>query len=138
MKGLETDRFTNPYTLRDTGQGLQRVQAAPRVHFALRSIVPRTQQSLGAWVGSSVIHLGDTNVPNALMFIDKYTQVGYILRPIVKTIDSLEQLVAAHPETQQYVTRAFGGVAAAHGRNLRPAEFLRREEVNPPHEPYPD
>ena len=42
-------------------------------HMLMRAPVVRAQQ-LGQWVGSAVIHLGDHNVPNALLFIDKYTQ----------------------------------------------------------------
>ena len=56
-------------------QGLNRVQQAPSVSRAMHSVLHRCQQRLGSWVGSSVVHLGDHNVPNALMFIDKYTQV---------------------------------------------------------------
>ena len=41
----------------------------------MHALLWRCQQRIGAWVGSSVVHLGDHNVPNALMFIDKYTQV---------------------------------------------------------------
>lgn len=58
-----------PYRLRDTGQGLNRVQAAPKTSRMMHVILNRAQKSIGSWVGSSVIHMGDHNVPNALMFI---------------------------------------------------------------------
>ena len=57
------------YRLRDTGQGLNRVQAAPKTSRMMHVILNRAQKSIGSWVGSSVIHMGDHNVPNALMFI---------------------------------------------------------------------
>jgi hypothetical protein len=59
------------YRLRDTGQGLNRVQAAPKTSRLMHVILNRAQKSIGSWVGSSVIHMGDHNVPNALMFIGK-------------------------------------------------------------------
>jgi len=48
-----------PYRLRDTGQGLNRVQAAPKTSRMMHAILHRAQQSVGMWVGSSVIHMGD-------------------------------------------------------------------------------
>ena len=61
----------NWYRLRDTGQGLNRVQgiylstlifphilAAPKVSRMMHTILNRAQQKVGCWVGSSVIHLG--------------------------------------------------------------------------------
>ena len=83
--------FLFRYKLEDTGQGMQRVQSSPRVakvgkkkdrdeplfvcsfffSKAMRDLLFRTQTKLGSWVGSSVVHLGDKNVPNALMFLDK-------------------------------------------------------------------
>ena len=59
----------NYYRLRDTGQGLNRVQNAPKTSRMMHSILGRAQKTLGGWVGSSVIHMGDHNVPNAFMFI---------------------------------------------------------------------
>lgn len=47
-----------PYDLRHTGQGLQRVQPSPRVYRAMHEILSTTKHKLGSWVGSSVIHLG--------------------------------------------------------------------------------
>lgn len=60
------------YRLRDTGQGLNRVQAAPKTNWMMHAILHRAQTDIGSWVGSSAIHMGDHNVPNALMFIGKY------------------------------------------------------------------
>lgn len=62
------------YALQDTGQGHQRVQQSPQTYKSMQMILCRVQRKVNQWVGSNVIHLGDHNVPNALMFIDKYTQ----------------------------------------------------------------
>lgn len=48
-----------PYRLRDTGQGLNRVQPAPKTSRMMHSILHRAQKNLGMWIGSSVIHMGD-------------------------------------------------------------------------------
>jgi hypothetical protein len=58
-------REGNWYRLADTGQGLNRVQQAPAVLRAIHALLRRCQERLGSWVGSSVVHLGDHNVPNA-------------------------------------------------------------------------
>jgi len=82
---------TNPYSLQDTGQGLNRVQNASQTLRAIQELLVTAQKRSGKWVGSSVIHLGDKNVPNALVFIDKYTQVHRILNPIVCTLNQIDK-----------------------------------------------
>lgn len=83
------------YRLRDTGQGLNRIKDGPRVSQAMRKVLQKVQASVGGgWVGSTVVHMGDQDVPNPLVFIDKYTQVPRILRPIVETVDAIDSLCA--------------------------------------------
>lgn len=112
----------NGYALRDTGQGLNRVQQAPKISREMHTILYRTQKKLGDWVGSSVIHLGDHNVPNAFVFIDKYTQVPRILNPLVSTISKIDDLVK-DGNMNLYITNAFGGKEALKKEIL--ADFFR-------------
>ncbi|KAI0043127.1 hypothetical protein FA95DRAFT_440752 [Auriscalpium vulgare] len=98
-----------PYRLRDTGQGLNRVQGAPKTLRMMHEILHRAQKSIGSWVGSSAIHMGDHNVPNAFMFIDKYTQIYRILLPICNTLSQLPSLYAK-PALRAYVDAEFGSL----------------------------
>ncbi|KIP08323.1 hypothetical protein PHLGIDRAFT_35011 [Phlebiopsis gigantea 11061_1 CR5-6] len=96
-----------PYRLRDTGQGLNRVQAAPKTSRMMHVILNRAQRSIGSWVGSSVIHMGDHNVPNALMFIDKYSQIYRILLPICNTVSKIPELMDK-PALRSYIEDDYG------------------------------
>jgi len=98
------------YQLKDTGQGVNRVQQCPLVESTMRQILHNVQSEVGQgnWVGSSVIHLGDHNVPNALMFIDKYTQVSWILNPIVLVMERVEEL-ARDERIGYFVNDVYGG-----------------------------
>jgi hypothetical protein len=96
------------YRLMDTGQGLQRVQSAPCVSQTMSDILSKVRSRVGSWVGLSVVHLGDRDVPNALVFIDKYTQVPRILSPIVRTIERIGEL-QSDPLCGQFI-REYGDV----------------------------
>ncbi|TPX37682.1 hypothetical protein SmJEL517_g00551 [Synchytrium microbalum] len=97
------------YRLRDTGQGLNRVQHAPRVGRMMNNILNAAQTKVGSWVGSSVVHLGDHNVPNAFIFIDKYTQICRILGPITLCIEKIGE-IAKDPAIHTYIKNGYGSV----------------------------
>ena len=104
---------TAQYELRHTGQGLQRVKESPLVYRAMHEILARTKMKLGGWVGSSVVHLGDNNVPNTLVFIDKYTQVPRILGPLIKTLENLESACESNDGLTRYIQASYGGIEKA-------------------------
>lgn len=97
------------YRLMDTGQGLNRVQQCPSISRKMHTLLAQAQKICGGWVGSSAIHLGDHNVPNALVFIDKYLQVPRILNPIATTLANFPGLVR-DPFVNRYIDEAFGGL----------------------------
>ncbi|KAG8737139.1 hypothetical protein FRC10_008543 [Ceratobasidium sp. 414] len=97
------------YRLRDTGQGLNRVQHAPKTSREMHAILGRAQRDIGSWVGSSVIHMGDHNVPNALLFIDKYSQIYRILLPISNVLAQ----IPAQAKIREWAAREYGSVEGA-------------------------
>jgi hypothetical protein len=99
----------NGYRLRNTGQGLNRMQNCPRIGRAMSEIVGSCHHKMVRWVGLSVVHLGDRDVPNALVFIDKYNQVSRILTPIATCIRDLDKLYSV-PELKRWIDKQFDGV----------------------------
>ncbi|KAF5097800.1 hypothetical protein DV451_003680 [Geotrichum candidum] len=105
---LASDRYR--YNLSDTGQGLNRIKPCPYVNRSMQVIIQRTMDRTGhKWIGSSVVHLGDRAVPNALFFLDKYTQVPRILTPIYLVISNIVK-VCKDPFIHNWITSQFGGV----------------------------
>ncbi|CAM9298932.1 unnamed protein product [Phaeothamnion confervicola] len=90
------------YRLCNTGQGLNRVQSCPSVSDEMRHVLLKVKSRCGPWVGLSVVHLGDRDVPNALMFIDKYAQIPRILTPIADTVDRIAELCRI-PAVAEYI-----------------------------------
>ena len=74
----------------------------------MHRLLHQTQSEAGqAWVGLSVIHLGDRDVPNALVFIDKYTQIPRFLSPIVHFLQGLPEL-CKDSRIDAYIQEHFG------------------------------
>ena len=114
----------NPYRLYNTGQGLHRVQRADRVSRIMHEILGTVKRRVGSgWVGLSVVHLGDRDVPNALVFIDKYTQVPRILAPIVLTLESIGVMCAENEQVGKHVKAEYDGVESLRKCILR--DFFR-------------
>eukprot|EP00640_Fibrocapsa_japonica_P004650 CAMPEP_0113950930 /NCGR_PEP_ID=MMETSP1339-20121228/83275_1 /TAXON_ID=94617 /ORGANISM="Fibrocapsa japonica" /LENGTH=140 /DNA_ID=CAMNT_0000958953 /DNA_START=1 /DNA_END=423 /DNA_ORIENTATION=+ /assembly_acc=CAM_ASM_000762 len=68
----------------------------------MRRILNKVHKECGSWVGLSVVHLGDRDVPNALIFIDKYTQVPRMLSPIVQAVHQIDSLMTDDPAIGDY------------------------------------
>ena len=111
----EEDLLASSYRLADTGQGLNRVQGAPNCSRFMHTILDKVQRDLeGSWIGSSVVHMGDHTVPNALMFLDKYCQIPRILSPVAHTLKQLpNEYSTAPPVVREYIDATFGSVEMA-------------------------
>jgi len=79
----------------------------------MQQLLNQVKSEVSGWVGLSVVHLGDRDVPNALVFIDKYTQIPRILAPIVSTIEQLGVIYERDENLQAYIDRKYGGVEEA-------------------------
>lgn len=95
------------YKLSFTGQGLHRVKACPSLYKEMYKILGECKAKCSSWIGSSVVHLGDDAVPNALFFLDKYIQVPNILIPIDQCLLKIDDL-NKDPFTKRYIEDQFG------------------------------
>jgi len=84
------------------------MQAAPNVGYHMSRILGKVQRAArDRWVGLSVVHLSDRDVPNAMFFIDKYSQVPRILGPLVDAIARID-ILAEDPRSKDLVEACNG------------------------------
>ncbi|CCH60539.1 hypothetical protein TBLA_0D00290 [Henningerozyma blattae CBS 6284] len=99
---------TTHYQLANTGHGLNRIKACPLIYKEMVKIIGECKMSSKEWIGSSVIHLGDHAVPNALFFLDKYIQIPNILMPFDNTINKIDEYVSHDVFFSEYITKEYG------------------------------
>ncbi|ODQ65836.1 hypothetical protein NADFUDRAFT_82791 [Nadsonia fulvescens var. elongata DSM 6958] len=110
------------YNLSDTGQGLNRIKACGNLSREMHKIISLAQKRTGSWIGSSVVHLGDHTVPNALFFLDKYLQVPRILTPVYIVIGEIDK-VSRDPYVHEWIENQFDGVVEL--KKLILADFFK-------------
>ncbi|CCE64636.1 hypothetical protein TPHA_0I01290 [Tetrapisispora phaffii CBS 4417] len=98
------------YRLASTGHGLNRIKSCPGIYKEMHKIINECRSKCDTWVGSSVVHLGDDAVPNALFFLDKYTQIPSILIPFDNTLLKINELVSDDPYLEDYIIKEYGSV----------------------------
>lgn len=101
------------YRFCDTGQGYHRMLDCPKTYSRMQASLREAHSVMGGWVGIKVVHLGDRDVPNALVFIDKYTIIPKMLTPIVQTIERLfdvfnPEIPEAHPGVRNLLQAQYG------------------------------
>jgi len=105
------------YRFCDTGQGFHRMLDCPKTYNRMQASLREAHQIMGGWVGIKVVHLGDRDVPNALVFIDKYTIIPKMLTPVVQTIERLfavfdTSVPETHPGVRNLLQSQFGSCEA--------------------------
>lgn len=98
------------YKLASTGHGLNRIKSCPTIYKEMHKIISECRSKTHTWIGSSVVHLGDDAVPNALFFLDKYTQVPTILIPFDQTLMKINELVANDDLLLEYINKEYGSL----------------------------
>ena len=82
------------YSLEDTGQGANRKQQAPSLYQAMEDVLNATKADCKPyWIGSDRVHMGDHQVPNGFVFIQKYSQISAIINPILCTLRQIDTIV---------------------------------------------
>ncbi|CEP61844.1 uncharacterized protein LALA0_S04e01992g [Lachancea lanzarotensis] len=96
------------YRLASTGQGLNRIKSCPALYREMQNILRECRSKCSSWVGSSVVHLGDDAVPNALFFLDKYIQIPNILIPFDQALMKINDLVESDSAIRDYIDNEYG------------------------------
>lgn len=102
------------YRFVDTGQGFHRMSEAPKSYHRMSKAIAEAESAMGGkWVGIKVVHLGDRDVPNPLVFIDKYTVIPRLLNPVVRTIEALDAIfdpsqLEEHPGIRNFLRGKYG------------------------------